>query len=84
VLSFPPLRGSKALDGFDQAEVAFADQIEEREAKVLVVVCDFDDEAQVGLDHVDRGQPCRRGGSGAPVAPPRRSSEEGVLAISCR
>ena len=39
------------LDGADQAERAFLDQVEERQALVAVVLRDRDDEAQVRLDH---------------------------------
>ena len=39
------------LDGADQAERAFLDQVEERQALVAVVLRDRDDEPQVGLDH---------------------------------
>ena len=39
------------LDGADQAERPFLDQVEERQALVAVVLRDRDDEAQVGLDH---------------------------------
>ena len=39
------------LDGADQPERAFLDQVEEGEALVAVVLRDRDDEAEVGLDH---------------------------------
>ena len=39
------------LDGADQAERPFLDQVEERQALVAVVLGDRDDEAQVRLDH---------------------------------
>jgi hypothetical protein len=39
------------LDGADQAEGAFLDQIEERESLVPVVLRDRDHEPQVRLDH---------------------------------
>src|SRR5437763_1447518 len=39
------------LDGADQAERAFLDQVEEGETLVAVVLRDRDDEAEVGLDH---------------------------------
>ena len=42
----------EAFDGLDEPDVAFADQVEQGQAKVLVVMRDFDDQAQVGLDHV--------------------------------
>ena len=42
----------KAFDGLHQADVAFADQIQQRQADALVVAGDFHDQAQVGLDHV--------------------------------
>src|SRR5690606_15464901 len=37
------------LDGVHQAEVALLDQVEERQARRLVLLRDRDDEAQVGL-----------------------------------
>src|SRR6185312_6178076 len=43
------------LDGPDQAERSFLDQVEEGEALVSVVLRDRDDEAQVRLDHVGLG-----------------------------
>ena len=49
------LGGVEALDGLDQAEVAFADQVHEREAHLVIIVGDFHDQAQVGLDHVIAG-----------------------------
>src|SRR5258708_25331378 len=42
----------ETLDGFNQANVTFADEIQKRKTEVLVVVRDFYDQAQVGLDHV--------------------------------
>ena len=39
------------LDGADQPERAFLDQVEERETLVAVVLRDRDDEAEVRLDH---------------------------------
>jgi hypothetical protein len=39
------------LDGADQPQRAFLDQVEERQALVAVVLGDRDDETQVGLDH---------------------------------
>ena len=45
----PPV---ELLDGADQAERSFLDQVEERQALVSVVLRDRDDEAQVRLDHV--------------------------------
>src|SRR4029079_16095390 len=39
------------LDGADEAEGAFLDQVEERETLVAVVLSDRDDEAEVRLDH---------------------------------
>ncbi len=40
------------LDRADQAERAFLDQVEKREAATEVALRDRDDEAQVGLDHL--------------------------------
>ena len=45
----------KPLHGFHQADVAFADQIEQRQAEAFVIVRDFHDQAQVGLDHLFAG-----------------------------
>ena len=42
----------KPLDGLHQADVAFADQIQQRQADAFVIAGDFHDEAQVRLDHV--------------------------------
>src|SRR6185503_10631008 len=39
------------LDGSDEAEHPFLDEVEEGEALVAVVLCDRDDQAQVALDH---------------------------------
>lgn len=49
------LGGVEAFDGFHQADVAFVDEVEEGEAVVLVIAGDFDDQAEVGLDHVFAG-----------------------------
>ena len=45
----------EALDGLHQPDVALADQVEQRQAEVLVVHRDLHDETQVGLDHVVAG-----------------------------
>ncbi len=42
----------EALDRFHQADVAFADQVEQRQADAFVVAGDLHDQAQVGLDHL--------------------------------
>ena len=42
----------KALDGLHQADVAFADQIQQRQADAFVIARNFHDEAQIGLDHL--------------------------------
>ena len=47
----------EALDGLDQADVALADEVEQRQAEILVVMGDLHDQAQVGLDHVIAGGP---------------------------
>src|SRR5439155_8342112 len=47
----PALR-LEAVDGVNQTEVAFLDQVEHREPAVAVVPSDVDDEPQVGEDHV--------------------------------
>ena len=45
------------LDGADEPQRAFLDQVEERQALVAVVLGDRDDEAQVRLDHPLLGGP---------------------------
>jgi len=45
------LRGVEALDGADEADVAFLDEVGERQAAVHIVLGDRDDQAQVGADH---------------------------------
>ena len=46
------LTGIEALHGLDEADVALADQVEQREAEVFIIHRDFHDEPEVGLDHV--------------------------------
>ncbi len=46
-----PAAPFELLDGADEPEHAFLDEIEEGEALVAVVLGDRDDQAQVGLDH---------------------------------
>ena len=48
---FAALFRVKPLDGLHQADVALADQIQQRQADAFVIAGDFHDEAQVGLDH---------------------------------
>ena len=43
--------GIETLDGFHQADVAFGNQIQQRQAKVGVIVRNFDHETQVRADH---------------------------------
>jgi len=43
--------GIEAFHGFHQADVAFRNQIEQREAKIAVVAGDFDDKAEVSTHH---------------------------------
>jgi hypothetical protein len=43
--------GIELLHGTDQAQVAFLDQVEKRQATVHVAPCDLDDQPQVALDH---------------------------------
>ena len=52
---FSAFVGVESFDGLHEADVAFGDEVEEREAVVGVVLSDFDDEAEVGLDHVIAG-----------------------------
>jgi hypothetical protein len=46
------LIGVETLDGFHQAEVAFVDEVEQRQAEVLVFAGDLDDEAEIRANHV--------------------------------
>ena len=46
----------EALDRLDQADVALADQIQQRQAEVLVVHRDLHHQAQVGRDHMIPGR----------------------------
>ena len=48
---FAALFRIKALDGLHQADVAFADQIQQRQSDAVVIARDFYDQAEVGLDH---------------------------------
>ena len=48
-------RGVEALDGAEQAEVAFFDQVLQAEALAGVGAGDVDDEAEIGADHVIAG-----------------------------
>ena len=45
------LGGIETLDGLHQADVAFGDQVEQRQPEVGIIVRDLDDQAQVGADH---------------------------------
>ena len=45
----------EALDGLHQADVAFADQVQQRQADAFVVAGDLHHQAQVGLDHLLAG-----------------------------
>ena len=49
---FGALGRVKPFDGLHQADVALADQIQQRQADALVIAGDFHDEPQVGLDHL--------------------------------
>ena len=49
------LGGVETFDGLHQADVALVDQVEQRQAVILVIAGDFDDQAQVGLDHLFAG-----------------------------
>ena len=42
----------ESFDRLHQADVALVDQIQQRQAEILVIVGDFDHQAQVGLDHL--------------------------------
>jgi hypothetical protein len=55
VESLPPFFGIEPLDGLHQADVALADQIQQRQADALVIAGDFHDEPEVGLDHLFAG-----------------------------
>ncbi len=52
---FAALCGIETLDGFHEADIAFGDEVEERQAEVGVIVSDFDDEAEIGADHQGSG-----------------------------
>jgi hypothetical protein len=43
--------GIELLDCTDQAQVAFLDQVEKRQAAVHITPCNLDDQPQVALDH---------------------------------
>ena len=45
----------KPLHRLHQADVAFVDQIQQRQAEVLIVAGDLDHQAQIGLDHLLAG-----------------------------
>ena len=60
------------LDGADQAERAFLDQVEEGEAAAEVALGDRDDEAEVGLDHLRLRATCRRARCAWRARPPGR------------
>ena len=53
--SLPPLFGVEALHRLHQADVAFGNQVEQRQAVVGVILGDLHDQAQVRLDHVGAG-----------------------------
>src|SRR5437667_671975 len=44
--------GIETFNGFHQPYVAFADQIQQRQADPFIIAGDFYDEPQVGLDHL--------------------------------
>jgi len=46
-----PAAGLEAVDGLHQAEVAFGDEIENRQAAVVVIGGDFHHEAEIRFDH---------------------------------
>ena len=50
-----PLIGVEALDGLDQPEVAFADEVHERQPEIIVILGDTDDQSEVRLDHLLAG-----------------------------
>jgi hypothetical protein len=52
VESLPPLAGVETFDRLHQADVALVDQIQQGQAEILVIMGDFDHQAQVGLDHL--------------------------------
>jgi hypothetical protein len=73
----------EALHRLDEADVALADQVEQRQAEILVVHRDLHDQAQVRLDHVVAG------GLVAPADPLGERDllldrQQGVLPISWR
>ena len=49
---FPTLGRVKTFDRLHQADIAFADQVEQRQSKIFIIVRNFDDDAQIGFDHL--------------------------------
>jgi len=45
----------KTFDGLDQADIAFANEVKERKAKILIVHRDLHDEPEIGGNHVVAG-----------------------------
>ena len=46
------LRRIKPFHCLHQTNIALANQVQQGEANTLVITSDFDDQAQIGLDHV--------------------------------
>ena len=49
---FAAFGGVEALDGFHQTNVAFADEVKQRQADAFVIAGDFHHEPEVGFDHL--------------------------------
>ncbi len=64
--------GVEPLDGPQQAEVAFLDQVLQGEALAGVAAGDVDDEAQVGADHLVAGLGAALADLRGPALSPRR------------
>ena len=45
------LGGVESLNCFDQPNIAFANQVEDGQSKIVVVIGNFNDETKVGRDH---------------------------------
>ena len=72
------------LDRADEAQRALLDEVQEGQAAAEVALGDRDDEAQVGLDHVRLGRPCRRARCAWPARPPAAAVSSGTRPIERR
>ena len=67
-------RGVEPLDGAEQAEVPFLDQVLKRQALADIAAGDVDDQPEVGPDHPVAGLRYRPRRSDGPASSPRRRS----------